>query len=456
MSMSKELNNNLPTQQYEELLRENQLLKERLINKQNIIANFNHEVRTPANTILGLIELMFDESNPNKRDEYLKKVWHSCDQLRTVTDNIRQFTNLNETTVSDQEMSTFSPVQLLERILIQFADKAAVRNNSLSLNFAASIKYNYHSYVNVFHEILQHLIDNAIKFTENGHVQVSMEFKDQQLHFIVADTGIGISLDKQEEVFKPYVQEDYSSTRMYAGVGLGLTISKVMAEKLSGDLSLDAEYKLGTKISVTLPATQELALSDSTSFGSSAAQQNFIVCCEDSYTQQYLMSYLSYFEADSIQLCTVQEVGAVLSDEAVLLADLEALKKLRLNMNNDYSKVSIILFTSSASQPVIADNLLANIVRMPFTTELFLSAVTEKTTSPTTKQANTAPIVELTLDENAVQPLISHLSQGDYDRSLLELQKLKPAFSGDMQSYYQLKEAIESYDFSDALTQLDS
>ncbi len=449
-------------QKLDALQQENSQLKKEINNKQNIIANFNHEVRTPANTILGLIELIFDESDAEKTEAYLQKVKDSCLQLRSVTDNIRDFTNLKDTaSMPDEDLFRFSPVRIVESILTEYAERAKSKNNILSLTFDSSVHVDFSSYKDACTDILVQLIDNAIKFTEQGDIQLSLSFNDDDvaLQFSVKDTGIGISLEKQNEVFKPYEQEDNSATREYAGLGLGLTISRTLAEKLGGRLVIDPSYEDGTLVTLSMPATPQvnnLIVAES----AYEPEDAFIVCCQNPHIAETIVSYLDYNGASDIKVCTPETILSNYPDtKPTFLVDGQALKQLISSFDEN---AQVILFDDQiVSKTLFSVDLSDNSVNMPFTSSTFFQATSFD------KKLLDIPVLAKAVNEmesrrkSAVaidtELLLSYLKEGDYNRSVTELDKLKMQFEQNVKlhTFEQIRDAIEDFDFSTALSILE-
>jgi two-component system, sensor histidine kinase and response regulator len=238
-----------------QLVRELELAKrvaeEATAAKGEFLANMSHEIRTPMNGIIGMTELALRTRLTARQREYLRSVQHSADALLTLVNDILDFSKIEARQLS-LERVTFDLRETVEEAVRLLAPRAHEKDLELACRIQPDVPRAVLGDPGRLRQVLINLVGNAIKFTERGEVVVTVELQDAHagdasLHFTVADTGIGIPVEKQWQVFGPFVQADASTTRRYGGTGLGLTISAQLVELMGGRVWLESEAGRGSR-----------------------------------------------------------------------------------------------------------------------------------------------------------------------------------------------------------------
>ena len=223
--------------------------------KTAFINNISHEIRTPLNGIIGFGQLLNDNTlTPEERDGYYNLLKSSSDRLiQAIEDNL-DIAQISSGTLTVNNVS-FPLKQFMDEV-IEWALGQSGRSAETEIIGDIPSAINNLSILTdreLLRKALEHLISNAVKFTEKGTVTIGVNVGEHSLEFYVSDTGKGIAPEKMEEMFKPYVQEITDMTRGYEGSGLGLAIVKGISGLLDGDVLSESEKGVGSTFYFTIP-----------------------------------------------------------------------------------------------------------------------------------------------------------------------------------------------------------
>jgi signal transduction histidine kinase/CheY-like chemotaxis protein/HAMP domain-containing protein len=222
--------------------------------KSHFLASMSHELRTPMNSILGLTELILeDKSLPPKNKERIEVVLKSGKRLMNLINDI-----LDLSKIEAGGMKIHTEDVLLEDLIKDVEGSILPLASQKGLNFKIIKNLNTKIIINTDKgkvvQVLINLLGNAVKFTENGFIELHIsKQEDKRLKFDVVDSGIGISEKDQNIIFEEFRQIDETTTKKYTGTGLGLTISKKIAEFMSGSLNLKSMFGKGSIFTFTIP-----------------------------------------------------------------------------------------------------------------------------------------------------------------------------------------------------------
>jgi len=251
--------------------------------KSQFLSNMSHEIRTPLNGIIGTLQILDTKSLTRENQDLLDIVQRSSRSLLEIVNSILSISKIeaNEVDVSNRQFDVW---RLVADVLAHYEIQAAEKGIDLLIGFDQSTPRMICNDPVKIEQVLHNLISNALKFTEHGSVTlvVKPDFRDAgtgtgEERFVlvlkVIDTGIGISEQDQEKIFRPFHQVDGSLQRRYMGTGLGLSIVRKLTSVLNGTVSLESKLGHGTTITVELPGDTPVGMTGTRDPNSAVHQQ---------------------------------------------------------------------------------------------------------------------------------------------------------------------------------------
>ncbi|KPL95336.1 ATP-binding protein [Vibrio splendidus] len=218
----------------------------------DFVAMINHELRTPLNGLLGSAELISDTELSSSQREIVNNLSQSGEFLRTIINDLLDFSKINAGML-DLIPKKFALHDLRNTIESIFVNRAIEKQIEFNISVASNVPSHFQGDLERITQLFVNLIGNAIKFTEEGHVNVDIEWDKNQFVFSVEDTGVGIAESAHKTLFEPFTQADNSSSRNYEGTGLGLAICRKLVALMNGDIGVTSIVGSGTTFTISIP-----------------------------------------------------------------------------------------------------------------------------------------------------------------------------------------------------------
>lgn len=269
--------------------------------KSEFLANMSHEIRTPLNGIIGISSLLGDTKLTGTQKQYLETLQTSSLSLLTIIGDILDFSKI-EVGKMELDSNSFNLYELLDSIINLVSQNIDKRDLELICSIGFDVSSQLIGDQGRLRQILINLVGNAIKFTEQGEVEISVEniqTKDNEsyLKFCVKDTGMGIAPEKQAHLFDSFTQADSSTTRKYGGSGLGLAISKSLVELLDGEIGVESEIGCGSSFWFTARLKQDPDPAPEIVLHSDLDDQHYLIADVNDNSRRILCERLEFWGA---------------------------------------------------------------------------------------------------------------------------------------------------------------
>ncbi len=361
--------------------------------KTSFLNNISHEVRTPLNGILGFAEIMSQEDLPEEfKIESLSMLHESSDRLLNTITNYMDISLLTSGNMIIHKKD-FNPAQSLKKLFNNSKRKCSDRKLELFLNIPDEADFQLvNSDPELFQKVLSHLLNNAIKFTQNGSINFGYRAHEDELEFFVKDTGIGIGQESIDTVFGHFIKEDRGPYLLTEGSGLGLSISKGLVELMGGKICVDSEVNKGSTFSFSLPKIKDVkptGCDEQETKQLKITKSNTILVAEDDDNNFYYLEAVLKQNTSTkiIHVSTGKQavemymqnpdISLILMDIKMPLMDGFEATRLIKAINRNIPVIAITAFAMSGDEARILDAGFDYFISKPFDKKFLLSKILE-------------------------------------------------------------------------------
>ncbi len=227
--------------------------------KSMFLANMSHELRTPLNGIMGMTQILLEETASEDHTLFLTSTKKSAERMLMLVNDLFELAQVETGTV-ELSPSNFHVREDLDVVFSHYKKRAQDKNLNFHVMFENGVPITFCADVGRIRQILINLLNNALQFTPDGVISLFIKSSNgsgsNELVFVVRDTGIGISEDKIQTIFEPFVIGEDILTKRYGGAGLGLSISKSLVAYMGGRIWVSSKENVGTSVSFSVPRVQ--------------------------------------------------------------------------------------------------------------------------------------------------------------------------------------------------------
>ena len=280
--------------------------------KSSFISNISHEMRTPLNGVVGSLSLLKRQPLNEKAEQLVSMMEISCNNLNVLINDVLDLSKI-EAGKLDINHQQFSPLDLVESIARVFAVKAASKELELIVDTTGVLPAELISDPHRINQIISNLLNNAIKFTHTGHIQLKVDMceaneDEYEFHVVVSDTGVGIAKENQPKLFTAFTQADATVATQYGGTGLGLSICKQLSKLLGGDIEFHSTHGTGSTFSFYIRANVASHIYECADISNSIFNGlHFGISANYPPLQENLCSLVMHYGAKSSVLSTLED-----------------------------------------------------------------------------------------------------------------------------------------------------
>lgn len=347
-----------------ELISAKEIAENSLKSKDIFVANMSHEIRTPLNAILGMSQLLQNSGLTDRQHKYVDAIHTSSENLLTIVNDLLDFAKI-ESGKMELDISSNNLNKIIQNV-IQLWNLKIDQKGLMFIKDVDIPEKSYYLFDSTrLFGILNNLIHNALKFTSHGYISlevsiVNLNQDEDEIHFSIEDTGIGISNEKQEIIFESFIQAENSTSRNFGGTGLGLAIVKELVKKMNGKIEVFSELNKGSTFSFTIPLKKCISPAEikEKSIQSDFLKNKTVLLVEDNEINRFMAQtileswdmqvFIAENGAIAVEFLTTNSVDVVLMDMQMPVLDgVQATWMIRNKLN---LKVPIIALTANASQ----------------------------------------------------------------------------------------------------------
>lgn len=336
--------------------------------KSEFLANMSHELRTPLNGVIGFAKQLFKTPLTPNQSDYLSTIEKSAKNLLNIINDILDFSKLEAGKLSLEQIP-FSLRDVVNETMTLLAPSAHDKGLELSLRVNADVPDLLSGDPLRLQQILTNLTGNAIKFTEQGNIDVTISLRKRvenqrvRLAIQIRDTGIGMSQQQQRQLFQPFNQADTSISRRYGGTGLGLVITQKLVQQMDGSIEVDSSLEQGSRFTVTLGMRLASQPHDESRAAIALQDQSILLIEADPWSRAACEAQLQEWKMQVTSVASLSEAATRgLESVTTLLIGLSSTPDL-LALQQQLSQLPIrysrLLFLLNSHEPRLQEQLLA-------------------------------------------------------------------------------------------------